>query len=425
MGVYKREVKNKRDSFGKLTNAAGTVYDVFIKYATPGGRKTYTKKGFLEESDAQKHNTEMTEKLSNTALVPPSISQGKQKLKDYLKGWIEIHGANNLRSSTLDGYKSNIKNHIIPLLGEVRLNELMPAMIDDMHRQLFEKGLSTNSVKYCQRILSVALEHARKYRYITDNPARDIITKFGDNAETPDPYTVDQMQTLLNRTVGTYWFMMIVLGGLYGLRRNEILGLTWDKVNMERGIFYVNEQLPFQTSSGTTILEKLAPTKSKSRDIPITKSSLPYFELQKQLQEQQKSLLTLTQQPHYENNLVVSQADGSPFYPNQISKNWGRLLKDLKMPHMRFHDLRHTAGTNMYDITGDFVTVGEILGHTLKGMDNSSDISVKGSLVTKRYISVRSDRKLMILEAYHNQIQPPIEKELEKAETTKISYLSR
>ena len=38
------------------------------------------------------------------------------------------------------------------------------------------------------------------------------------------------------------------------------------------------------------------------------------------------------------------------------------------MPHIRFHDLRHTAATNMHQLTGDFYTVGQILGHSLKGI---------------------------------------------------------
>ena len=60
-------------------------------------------------------------------------------------------------------------------------------MLDNMFQKLFDKGLSQSTVRYAQRILSVALEAARKYRYIETNPARDIITKFGKNGKTPDP----------------------------------------------------------------------------------------------------------------------------------------------------------------------------------------------------------------------------------------------
>ena len=76
-------------------------------------------------------------------------------------------------------------------------------MLDDMYRQLAEKGLSQSSVKYAHRIMGVSLEHARRYHYISSNPARDILTKFGKQGKTPDPYTVDQMRQLLAVVMGT------------------------------------------------------------------------------------------------------------------------------------------------------------------------------------------------------------------------------
>jgi len=55
----------------------------------------------------------------------------------------------------------------------------------------------SNRRSYVQRVLSVTLEHARKYHYIETNPARDIITRFGKQGKTPDPYTVSHMQQLI------------------------------------------------------------------------------------------------------------------------------------------------------------------------------------------------------------------------------------
>jgi hypothetical protein len=49
------------------------------------------------------------------------------------------------------------------------------------------------------------------------------------------------------------------------------------------------------------------------------------------------------------------------------------------MPHIRFHDLRHTAATNMHQLTDDFYTVGEVLGHTLAGIGVSLGLSMNSS----------------------------------------------
>ena len=63
---------------------------------------------------------------------------------------------------------------------------------------------------------------------------------------------------------------------------------------------------------------------------------------------------------------LLQKPDGSPYRRDRMSSNFGQLIRHLEMPHLRFHDLRHTAATNMHQLTGDFYTVGEILGHTLK-----------------------------------------------------------
>jgi len=86
--------------------------------------------------------------------------------------------------------------------------------------------------------------------------------------------------------------------------------------------------------------------------------------------------------------------------------NFGQLLRHLSMPHIRFHDLRHSAATNMHELTGDFYTVGVILGHTLKGIGISLGISTSLESVTAQYVNVRLDRKQTVLEAYHNALHP-------------------
>lgn len=225
MAISSRTVKNKRNGNGELTGKSGTVYDVNIKYNSPDGKKTYSKKGFITRKDASQHEAEMRTKLINPAYTPTLASQSKQTVKEYLEEWVENHGKANLRPSTFASYRGHIKNHIVPYVGHVQLNQLSPAMLDSMFQKLFDKGLSQSTVRYAQRILSVSMEAARKYRYIETNPARDIITKFGKQGKTPEPYTIEQMQQLMASVAGTEWEILVVLGGMYGMRISEILGL--------------------------------------------------------------------------------------------------------------------------------------------------------------------------------------------------------
>lgn len=297
-----------------------------------------------------------------------------------------------------------MKNHIFPYIGDVFLNQLSPAMLDDMYRQLAEKGLSQSSVKYAHRIMGVSLEHARRYHYISSNPARDILTKFGKQGKTPDPYTVDQMRQLLAVVMGTEWELIVVLGGLYGLRLSEIIGLRWRNVDLAGNTIGVVEQLPFNTPANTTVISEMAPVKSSERTLPITPLVRPYFERHLELQKEQKRFAKQSGNPYFDNDLVFAKPNGAPKRRERISANFGQLLRHAEMPHIRFHDLRHTAATNMHQLTGDFYTVGQILGHSLKGIGIQLQLSNNLEAVTAQYVDVRMERKLVVLNTYHEAV---------------------
>lgn len=404
MAIAERTVKNKRNSAGELTGRSGTVYDVNVKYISGGKNKTYSRKGFLTRRDALQHEAEMKAKLTNSAYTPPTAAQRKMTVQDYMMEWINRHGTANLRPSTEASYRSHMKNHIFPCIGDVFLNQLSPAMLDDMYRQLAEKGLSPSSVKYAHRIMGVALEHARRYHYISSNPARDILTKFGKQGKTPDPYTVEQMRQLLSVVTGTEWELIVILGGLYGLRLGEIAGLRWKNVHLEENYFEVVEQLPFDVPPDTTMIAEMAPVKSSERTLPITALTKTYFDRHLDLQNEQRRLVQSSGDSYYDNNLVFSKPDGSPKRKERISSNFGQLLRRAGLPHIRFHDLRHTAATNMHQLTGDFYTVGQILGHSLKGIGIQLQLSNNLEAVTAQYVDVRLERKLIVLDCYHKEV---------------------
>ena len=417
MAVTSRQVKNKKDVEGNLTGRNGTVYDVNIKYKLDGVLKQYTKKGFPNKKDAQQHEAEIKAKLAQPTYIPVTSLEGKQTVKEYLATWVERHGKANLRPSTFASYKGHITNHIVPAIGYIQLRQVTPAILDDLFQKMYDKGLAQNTVRNVQRILSVAFEAARKYRYIEHNPARDILTKFGQSGKTPDPYTVQQVQQLLGSVSGTEWEIPVMLAGLYGMRISEVLGLRWNNVDMEKGEFKVSEQLPFRLPPTTNEITEMAPVKGKGADnagertLPITDITRPFFERQLELQERQRILLIDSGGAYFENHLVVAKANGAPLRRDRVSSDFGQLIRHLELPHLRYHDLRHSAATNMHQLTGDFYTVGMILGHSLKGTGIQLGISNNMDAVTARYVDVRMERKKAVLDAYHNALNPKRHKE--------------
>ena len=104
MAITERTVKNKRNSTGVLTGKPGIVYDVNVKYRSEGKVKAHSKKGFATKSEAQQYEAMMKNKLANPSYVPPTASQRRLTVRDYLAEWLERHGTANLRPSTKASY---------------------------------------------------------------------------------------------------------------------------------------------------------------------------------------------------------------------------------------------------------------------------------------------------------------------------------
>jgi integrase len=209
---------------------------------------------------------------------------------------------------------------------------------------------------------------------------------------------------------GTEWELPVVLYGMFGLRLSEIYGLRWRNVNMEQGKFSVVEQLP-KLPADTTIVNEMSPVKGKGankageRVLPITDATRPYFLRHRALQERQRELATISG-TYYENDLVVAKPNGTPYQQNRVSSNFGQMIRRSGLPKIRFHDLRHTAATNMHELTGDLLTVGMILGQSVRGVASQLKISARLDTVTPQYINVRFERIKEVLDLYHNLLHP-------------------
>ena len=404
MSIITREVKNKKSADGTRTGKAGIVYDVSLKYKTPEGFKSYGKRGFLSRSEALQHEAAMRMKFARDNGNLTELEASRQLFKDYLESWISRHGTQNLRPSTLAGYNNHINAYIVPNIGELPLCQITPAVLDSLYEKLLAQSLAVSTVRYTHRVISVALEHACQYGYLERNSARHVITSFRNQAATPEPYSIPEMQQILCYAVNTEWEMIILLAGLYGLRRSEITGLRWQNVDLKLGVLKVVEQQPFEVENGTTIITEMVPTKSAGRILPITPSTKRYFEHQLVAQKRQQKLCEMAGLSYYENNLVVSLPNGAPICSEHVSTTFASQLRKWALRHIRFHDLRHSAATNMHDLTGDFYTVSEILGHTTEGTRLSLGLPRQISNVTERYIHIHLSRKLEVLNAYHQAV---------------------
>lgn len=131
-----------------------------------GKRVRKYKSGFKNRKDAEKFLRSVIDDIESGIDVQGSDVLLKNFLFDWLDDYSKIH---NLSENTFRGYKVNIKNHIVPFLGDIKLNSLKPKDIDDFILYIGDKGLSATTQRYIIAVLRKSLNWAVKRRILSVN----------------------------------------------------------------------------------------------------------------------------------------------------------------------------------------------------------------------------------------------------------------
>jgi len=283
--------------------------------------------------------------------------------------WMRDYVNVNLAPGTMNVYKIYINSRIIPLLGHLKLDKVKPVDLLDFYSNLKEDGvredkkpgaLSPATIQKYHHILSSMFRCAVEWQFIDDNPASRV--KPGKIPK-KRPFSLDEQQTatlfsaLANEPLK--YRVLATLAIFTGLRRGELLGLTWANVNLEQNIIRVEQTS--QHISGIGIYQKDPKTDMSKRVVAIPKSLNPLLERHRAEQLKQQSKHS---DKWVENDLLFRQWNGKPMHPNTVD-NWiNKFKEDNSLPdELTFHGLRHTAATMMIIHGIDIGTVAKNLGH--------------------------------------------------------------
>lgn len=312
----------------------------------------------IQRSFTGKTQKEVREKMQAAAV---EVNQGTYTAPQRMTvgQWLDIWQRDYLggvKPATVTGYTNNIRLHIKPALGAVRLSDLHPHMI-----QRFVNGLelSPGSVRLAYKVLHMALGKAVKLEYIPRNPA--------DGCELPrmeqkeiHPLDDHQVSALLEAVKGSLLEPLVTLALFTGLRRSELLGLTWDRIDFQSGTILIDRQLArkeHRTAAGPFI----SPKSGKSRTISPAPSALKVLREQKRRQaEMQLRAGPMWDNPH---SFVFTSELGGPLEHWRVEAGFQDAVKAAGLEGVRFHDTRHTYAVNAIRAGDDIKTIQGNLGH--------------------------------------------------------------
>lgn len=366
----------------------GKGYEIVIEVGKhPDGKrnqKTFMFYGTPEEAKQEEV------RLKYEMIYGKFIPDRKKTVKDYLEYWLQWK-KEKLRPSTYRSYKDTLEQYIIPELGHIKLFDLTPLKVQEYYdKQVKEGKLSHTSINYHHRVLRAAFNQAEKWRFIRDNPT------FG--AEPPSipkykPTLLSDKQILqvLAALKNDPRYLSILLSLHTGMRRGETCGLTWDNVFEDKKVIKVDYSLGRVKKEGL----RLQDTKTgKGRFVPISGSLLMELKRQKERQAVWKQTFG---EPYNEDNYVVTWEDGRPMDPDQVTKRYNAVLKELNLPRStRVHDLRHSHATLLQDMGADIKDVSDELGHS--SISITGDIYINPDVERRRPFVEKLDQRLKACE---------------------------
>lgn len=313
----------------------------------------------IQRSITGKTQGEVVLKLAEiTASINSGSHQSPSKMTvgQWLDVWAETYLA-GVKPRTAENYRSVVKNHLKPGLGAVRLDALKTHMIQDFLNKQAET-LSPKTVKNNVGVLHRALSQAVQNKEIKYNPVDACVIP---RAEKPEihPFDDAQMKAFLEAIKGNRFEDLFTVTLFTGLRKGEVLGLSWDNVNLDAGRITIKQQLQLDQASGEY---RLVTTKnSKGRVIAPAPSVMAVLRRvhRQQIENQLKSAGCW----HNPLNLVFTDELGGHLTPYTVWRYFKQVSEKIGRPDARFHDLRHTYAVSAIRAGDDIKTVSDNLGH--------------------------------------------------------------
>lgn len=296
------------------------------------------------------------------------VSLNKLNVREYFNKWLREYAKQNLSPTTYDGYKMIVRKHIIPALGALKIEEVKPLhIVEYQNRKLRtgrkdgkKGGLSKKTVLQHHRVLNKAFKQAVMWRLLSHNPMEAVSAPRPKQPEINflTRNEIDELLKLAEKDdKWSYYFIYLAVNT--GMRRGELLGLTWDHIDFKKQTIHVKQNLVRSREEGVII--KSPKNRSSKRVIKIEKDDTKILIELKKIQNENKLLFG----GDYKNkhNLVFAKENGEMLYPNTATKRFSALVKKLNFENVRLHDLRHSHATLMLQAGVHPKVVQERLGH--------------------------------------------------------------
>lgn len=356
---------------GRLAIKNGKYY-VIISYKDEHGKnkQKWTATGLDAKNNKRAAEEVMREIVAkfNNEEMPAKVKQEQVKDKmlfgDYLIKWIEI-AKPNLQLSTYSAYKNKTK-HIAPYFNErnITLQNITPTDIQTYYAWLLETGKTIQSCTHAHVIIRRALEIAYRTDLIPVNPAAKVEKPKSPKYEAKY-YDLKQLRTLFEYLKGDKYELMYKMTAFYGLRRSEICGMKWNSIDFDKNTITLNSSVVQTCVNNKLVLIKkdIMKNASSKRTMPLIPEIKEALLELKDKQERNKSYFKNGYNQEFLEYVWVDDI-GKLVNPNTLTSHFKTFIEQNGLPHIRFHELRHSCASLLIACGVSLKEIQEWLGHS-------------------------------------------------------------
>lgn len=328
------------------------VFDHYVN----GKRKQIRRKGFKTKRDANDVLITLQQEVKEEVY----IGTNKQTVGEFMTYWLE--NVRKLQCEETSYYNNTLylKNHIIPKMGSIKLQELNPILCQKFVNEMHQAGYARNTIDRVCTLMKLALDSAVEYKYMKENHMRKVKLPRSQKQELK-VWTLRQANQFLAFTRNKRFFCAYALALSTGMRQGEILGLRWKDINFEQKTITVSQTL---THYGKK-LKSGAKTSAGERTI-----SLP-DQLMGALTKQYEEYAAFKNKAPDCTDLdlvIFNLKNGGTVFPANLTKQYTKDVKGSGLPHIPFHSLRHTHATMLLEKNINVKVISERLGHSKIGV---------------------------------------------------------
>jgi len=349
---------------GHIAKKGNRYYAVVYEGTDPatGKQRHRWYQGGSTRREAERTLTEIVKRIHDGDYRAPE----KITLGDYLvHRWLPLR-KNQLGASTYDAHRRNINHHILPHLGMIPLQRLTADDLDGLYVKLLTEGrrngggggLSPKTVRNIHGLLHKALSDATRKGAVLRNVALQADPPRVRSHSAMRVWNAEQLRQFLTEIDDHRMAPAFYVAANTGMRRGEVLGLTWSAVDLEDARVSVH-----QAVTNVAYEKRVGDVKTSTgrRMVDLDARTVEVLRRWRQVQAEEQDLTGL--HPG-DSGFVFAKPDGSPIHPDYMSQLFERRVEASTLPRIRLHDLRHTHATILLKAGVPVKVVSERLGHS-------------------------------------------------------------